>query len=148
MGRRGYTAEFRQRVLDLVAAGRRIEDIARDLGISDQTVYSWRRQARIIRLVTPWTPAFRGCLRRARRRGTNSCFIRPVVRHRLNRGGDRQLNPALHTIVMWRMDFHAEGQAYTHRRRAEGKSDREIKRCLKRHLARRIFRLLNGLDSL
>jgi transposase-like protein len=44
MGKRGYTAEFRQRVLDLVAAGRRVEDIARDLGISDQTVYSWRRQ--------------------------------------------------------------------------------------------------------
>jgi len=40
MGRRGYTAEFRQRVLDLVAAGRRVEDIARDLGISDQTVYA------------------------------------------------------------------------------------------------------------
>jgi len=47
MGRRGYTAEFRQRVLDLVAAGRRVEDIARDLGISDQTVYSWRRQERV-----------------------------------------------------------------------------------------------------
>lgn len=49
MGRRGYTAEFRQRVLDLVAAGRRVEDIARDLGISDQTVYSWRRQHRVDR---------------------------------------------------------------------------------------------------
>jgi hypothetical protein len=42
MGRRGYPPEFRQRVLDLVAAGRRVGDIARDLGISDQTVYSWR----------------------------------------------------------------------------------------------------------
>jgi transposase-like protein len=49
MGRRGYAAEFRQRVLDLVAAGRRVEDIARDLGISDQTVYSWRRQERVDR---------------------------------------------------------------------------------------------------
>ena len=47
MGRRGYPPEFRQRVLDLVAAGRRVGDIARDLGISDQTVYSWRRQARV-----------------------------------------------------------------------------------------------------
>jgi Transposase len=47
MGRRGYPAEFRQRVLDLVAAGRRVEDVARDLGISDQTIYSWRRQDRI-----------------------------------------------------------------------------------------------------
>ena len=41
MGRRSYTAELRQRVLDLVAAGRGVEDIAHDLGISDQTVYSW-----------------------------------------------------------------------------------------------------------
>jgi transposase-like protein len=47
MGRRGYPGEFRQRVLDLVAAGRRVGDVARDLGISEQTVYSWRRQERI-----------------------------------------------------------------------------------------------------
>jgi transposase-like protein len=47
MGRRGYTAEFRQRVLDLIAAGRRVEDIACDLGISDQTVYNWRQQDRV-----------------------------------------------------------------------------------------------------
>lgn len=47
MGRHGYPAEFRQRVLDLVGSGRRIEDVARDLGISDQTIYSWRRQDRI-----------------------------------------------------------------------------------------------------
>jgi transposase len=46
MGRRGYPAEFRQRVLDLIAAGRRVRDIALDLGISEQTVYSWRRQQR------------------------------------------------------------------------------------------------------
>ena len=49
MGRRGYPAEFRQRVLDLVAAGRRVEDVARDLGISDQTIYSWRHQDRVDR---------------------------------------------------------------------------------------------------
>jgi transposase len=70
------------------------------------------------------------------------------VRHRLNRGGDRQLNRALHTIVMWRTNFHAESKAYLARRRQEGKSDREIRRCLKRHLARRIFHLLQGVDSL
>jgi len=46
------------------------------------------------------------------------------------------------------MNFHAESKAYTLRRRAEGKSDREIRRCFKRHLARRNFRLLNWLDSL
>ena len=71
-----------------------------------------------------------------------------VVRHRLNRGGDRQLNRALHTIVMWRTNFHAESKVYLARRRQEGKSDREIRRCLKRHLARRIFHLLQGVDNL
>lgn len=71
-----------------------------------------------------------------------------VVRHRLNRGGDRQLNRALHTVVMWRMNHHAESQAYSAKRRNEGKSDREIRRCLKRHLARRIFKLLDRLDTL
>lgn len=49
MGRRGYPAEFRQRVLDLITAGRRVEDVARDLGISGQTVYNWRRQDRVDR---------------------------------------------------------------------------------------------------
>ena len=69
MGRRGYPAEFRQRVLDLVAAGRRVEDIARDLGISDQTVYSWRRQDRIDRgLEAGLTSTERAELISARRR--------------------------------------------------------------------------------
>ena len=49
MGRRGYPAEFRRRVLDLVEAGRKIADVAADLGISDQTIYTWRRQDRIDR---------------------------------------------------------------------------------------------------
>lgn len=47
MGRRGYPAEFRQRVLDLMAAGRGVKEVARDLGISDQTIYTWRQQDRI-----------------------------------------------------------------------------------------------------
>ena len=49
MGRRGYPPEFRRRVLDLVEAGRRIAEVADDLGISDQTIYTWRRQDRIDR---------------------------------------------------------------------------------------------------
>jgi transposase-like protein len=53
MGRKGYPAEFRRRVLDLVEAGRPVADIARDLGISDQTVYNWRRQDRVDRGVEP-----------------------------------------------------------------------------------------------
>lgn len=46
-GRRGYPPEFRRRVLDLVDAGRNVTDVARDLGISSQTIYNWRRQHRI-----------------------------------------------------------------------------------------------------
>jgi transposase-like protein len=44
MGRRGYPPEFRRRVLDLLTAGRKVADLARDLGVSDQTIYTWRRQ--------------------------------------------------------------------------------------------------------
>ena len=44
--RRGYPAEFRQRVLKLIASGRRVADVARDLDICDQTVYDWRHQDR------------------------------------------------------------------------------------------------------
>jgi transposase len=65
-----------------------------------------------------------------------------TVRHRLNRSGDRQLNRALHTIILSRLAHHPETRAYAARRQAEGKTPREIKRCLKRYLARRLFRLL------
>jgi transposase-like protein len=49
MGKRGYPPEFRRRVLDLVEAGRKVAEVAHDLGISDQTIYNWRRQDRIDR---------------------------------------------------------------------------------------------------
>ena len=49
MGRRGYPAEFRRRVLDLLTAGRKVADLARDLGVSGQTLYTWRRQEQIDR---------------------------------------------------------------------------------------------------
>ncbi len=65
-----------------------------------------------------------------------------TTRHRLNRGGDRQLNRALHTITLSRLACHPETQAYATRRTAEGKTSREIRRCLKRHIARRVYKLL------
>lgn len=69
MGRRGYPAEFRRRVLDLLAAGRRVTDLARDLGVSDQTIYSWRHQERIDQgLVAGLTSAERTELTAAKRR--------------------------------------------------------------------------------
>jgi len=47
MARRGYPPEFRQRVVALVEGGRRVSEVAAELGISEQTIYTWRRQARI-----------------------------------------------------------------------------------------------------
>ena len=64
-------------------------------------------------------------------------------RHRLNRGGDRALNRALHDIAKTRMRCDPRTQQYLTRRRAEGMSDREIRRCLKRYIARELFRALN-----
>ena len=49
MGRRGYPPEFRRKVLDLLAAGRTVADVARDLQISQESIYAWRRQDRIDR---------------------------------------------------------------------------------------------------
>ena len=68
-----------------------------------------------------------------------------VVRHRLSRFGDRQLNRALHTIVMVRMRQDPETIEYVHRRVEQGKSVREIKRCLKRYVARHLFRQLEAM---
>ncbi len=53
MGRCGYPPEFRRKVLDLVAAGRPIVDVARDLGISAQWIYTWRRQDRVDKGLEP-----------------------------------------------------------------------------------------------
>lgn len=65
-----------------------------------------------------------------------------TTRYRLNRHGDRQLNRALHTIVMSRQRYHQPTKDYTARRTAQGKTPREIKRCLKRYIARDLYRLL------
>jgi transposase len=64
-------------------------------------------------------------------------------RHRLHRGGDRQLNRALHVIAITRARIDPQTRAYLERKRAEGKSNREALRCLKRHLARQVHRLLS-----
>jgi transposase len=69
-----------------------------------------------------------------------------VIRHRLNRGGDRQLNRALHTIVLARLRDDPATRAYAARRRVEGKSIREIRPCLTRAVARQLFKLLERCD--
>jgi transposase len=65
-----------------------------------------------------------------------------VVRHRLNRGGNREANRALHMICLARMRRDPRTQEYVARRTAEGKSKREIIRCLKRYIAREAYRVL------
>ena len=65
-----------------------------------------------------------------------------VVRHRLNRGGNRDANRALHLICVVRMRYDQRTKLYVARRTAEGKSKREIIRCLKRYVAREIYRVL------
>jgi transposase len=65
-----------------------------------------------------------------------------VVRHRLNRGGNREANRALYMICLSRMRRDQGTQEYVARRTAEGKSKREIMRCLKRYVAREVYRVL------
>jgi transposase len=65
-----------------------------------------------------------------------------TTRHRLNRGGDRALNKAIHVIASTRIRTDPATQAYVTRRTAQGKSPREIRRCLKRYIARQLYRAL------
>jgi transposase len=67
-----------------------------------------------------------------------------TVRVRLNRSGDRQLNQALHLVVLTRLRYDPATRAYAQRRRAEGKTNREIRRCLVRYVARQLYRLLEA----
>jgi transposase len=70
-----------------------------------------------------------------------------TVRHRLNRGGDRQANAALHRIVIVRLRWHQPTRDYLARRTAEGKTKKEILRCLKRYVAREVFAMLRQIDE-
>ncbi|URN15729.1 transposase, partial [Streptomyces sudanensis] len=63
-------------------------------------------------------------------------------RHRLNRGGDRQANNALHTIALVRMRYDTRTKDYVIRRTAEGMSKKDILRCLKRFIAREVYKHL------
>ena len=77
------------------------------------------------------------------------CGVAPVdassgqqIRRRLNRGGNRQANRALHTMVILRLRLHEPTFSYMERRLAEGKTKREVIRCLKRYAAREIYSIL------
>lgn len=79
------------------------------------------------------------------------CGVNPIpassgktIRHRLNPGGDRQANRALHLIAVCRLRYCQRTRAYAERRALEGKSQREIMRCLKRYIAREIYTTLKA----
>jgi transposase len=63
-------------------------------------------------------------------------------RHRLDRGGNRQINAAIHRMAITRARCHPDTQNYVARKKTEGKTQRDAIRCLKRHLTRRIWHLL------
>lgn len=67
-----------------------------------------------------------------------------TVRHRLNRGGDRSLNRALHMVAITRMTHDKETRNYVIKREAEGKTTKEICRPIERYLARRVYRILSA----
>ena len=67
-----------------------------------------------------------------------------TIRHRLSRGGDRQLNRALHTVILHRRQHDPATMDYIARRVAEGKSTRDATRILNRYLARHLYRLMQN----
>lgn len=67
-----------------------------------------------------------------------------TIRHRLSRGGDRQLNRALHTVILHRRQHDPATRDYIARRVAEGKSSRDATRILKRYLARHLYRVMQN----
>ncbi|MDQ1076715.1 MULTISPECIES: IS110 family transposase [Microbacterium] len=79
------------------------------------------------------------------------CGVSPIpassgktTRHRLNRGGDRHANAALHHIALSRMSYEPRTRDYVAKKRGDGKTTKEALRCLKRAIAREIFTLLTS----
>lgn len=71
-----------------------------------------------------------------------------TIRHRLNRGGDRAANSALHMIVTTRWRIDETTKVYVAKRTAEGMSKLEIMRCLKRYVAREVYYLIKRRNTL
>lgn len=79
------------------------------------------------------------------------CGVAPIpassgntTRHRLHRGGDRDANSAIHLIIINRMRWHEPTKRYLHRRTEQGKSKKEVIRCLKRAVVRELYRALQA----
>jgi transposase len=129
-----------------------------------------RRLCTLVRLLAPELLAIRGCaeltaakllgetggVRRFRSEAafamhTGSAPLEVASgerqRHRLNRSGNRQLNAALHRIAVTQKRIHPPAQAFLERKRQEGQSQREALRCLKRLLARTVYRTLLRIEA-
>src|SRR5215212_1701877 len=137
--------------------GRRYRALSEEIAKLDAQVH--RLVAQAAPELIPFRPSARTTPRRLGRRGDNAerlgsetssaslCSVSPVeassvrvVRHRLNRGGNRDANRALHLICIVRMRVDEHTRRYAAKRASEGKSKREIIRCLKRYV-RRVFRI-------
>ena len=89
------------------------------------------------------SPATRpGRVRLSQRHRAAGRVLGRTVRHRLNPGGNRQLNTALYTIAITQIRTTTEGRAYYDRKRAEGKTSREAIRCLKRRLSDQVYKAM------
>jgi transposase len=82
------------------------------------------------------------------------CGVAPIPassgktnRHRLNRGGDRQANASLYRVALCRLRWHPATRAYAERRTTDGKTKKEIIRCLKRYIARELYELITTTSS-
>jgi hypothetical protein len=118
-----------------------LDQLGRDLGTItvETTPCGYRR-------LLAWASSFGVIDRFGIEGGSHLCGVAPLdassgkqLRHRLNPGGDRQANSALHTVAIVRLSHDPTTRAYVARRLAEGKTKREAIRCLKRYLARRMY---------
>ena len=107
--------------------------------VAAQLIVAWSHRGRA---------PLRSRLRPPRRRRPVPASSGQTTRHRLSRGGDRQLNRALHTVVLHRRQHDPATRDYIARRVAEGKSRRDATRLLKRYLARHLYRLLQNQEPL
>jgi transposase len=81
------------------------------------------------------------------RAGRGATSERETARN-VNRSGDRQVNQALHLVVLTRLRYDPATRAYAEWRRPQGKTNREIRRCLGRYVARQLYRLLEATPAL
>jgi transposase len=153
---RGRAAEPVRAKLALTAIGRlqQLEREADDLEVEIKSALAARQPTRLLEVcgVGPIVAAkILGETRGVERFPTASAFAShtgtaplpassgQTTRHRLNRGGNRQLNRALFTVAMVQARWNPDARAYLARKRAEGKSPTEARRCLKRHLAKIVY---------